>query len=45
MQPTTGAPLTWRGAIIAWLTGTPVAVIDTQPSTQSVCAAPVDNGE
>ena len=45
VTPPGGQALTWRGAIVAWLTGTPVSVIDTQPASLSVCAPPVDNGE
>ena len=45
VTPPGGQALTWRGAIIAWLTGAPVSVVDTHPSTLSVCAPPVDNGE
>ena len=45
VTPPVGPPLTWRGAIIAWLGGTPVRAIDTQPATASTCVPPVDNGE
>ncbi len=45
VTPPGGQPLTWRGAITAWLTGTPVSVVDTQPATLSVCAGMIDNGE
>ncbi len=45
VRPPTGPALTWRGAILAWLAGSPVAAIDTQPSTLSECAPPIDSGE
>jgi hypothetical protein len=45
LTPPGGQPLTWRGAITAWLTGTAITAIDTQPATLSVCAGMIDNGE
>lgn len=40
-----GVDLTFRAALTAWLTGTPIAAVDTHPPTRSTCAEPVDSGE